>query len=500
MGAIWDALWLESFNIWVITLAAFGLYSLGAAVYIISENRHPSSTFSWLLLFIALPVIGVVIYLFFGREVRSLSRRNTLARQEIGSDLTQGLQVLLEEERMAFKQMSRSQNMSRAQERLMQLLHRTNLALLTTKNKLEILQDASIKYPCLMEDIAKAQHSIHMEYFIWADDTFMRELGALLVKKAQEGVKVRILYDAVGSFWLDWLKRGYLRRLRKGGVEIYPYLNYLKPFMLHTINYRNHRKIAVIDGRIGYTGGMNMGQEQLDGAGPYKAWRDTHLRIKGRAVAVLQAIFITSWYNTTGERIADSSYFDTKDLPEANMPLQIVISGPDTRWNAIQQLYFYMILAAEDHVYIQSPFFIPDPSIAEALKAAALSGVDVKVMCAPRDTENPIPNWAANTYFLEMARAGVKVYLYQPGYLHSKTISIDSTICSIGSANMDMRSFNTNYEINTVIYDHAKTEELEAAFHSDLMGCTAFDAREYRKRPILLKLRDSLARLFSPLL
>jgi cardiolipin synthase len=314
---------------------------------------------------------------------------------------------------------------------------------------------------------------------------------------------VRVLFDALGSHFLLWKNRPYLNRLRRGGVKMYPYLNFLGLWRLHTINYRNHRKIAVIDGKIGYTGGMNMGEEHLIGAKPYDAWRDTHLRITGDTVSILQGIFATSWYNTTKEQLTSHSYFpvlEEGELPDNPIPLQIVLSGPDSQWHAIQQQYFLMILSAQDHVYIQSPFFIPNSSIAEAIRVAALSGIDVKLMFAPRDTGTPIANWAANTYFLEMVEARAKVYLYQPAYMHAKTLSVDSAACSIGTANMDIRSFNINYEMNAIIYDATKTKELEEAFHKDLEGCIQFDAKAYHAQSRLIRFRDSLARLLSPLL
>jgi cardiolipin synthase len=386
-----------------------------------------------------------------------------------------------------------------------ELLYRTRLSVLTLYNEVEILQDASVKYPRLIEDIKQARHSIHLEYFIWQADKYMQEFADLLIQKAQEGVKVRIIYDAIGSLPLSLWRHGYVRRLRGGGVEIYAYRRPMFPFSLHTLNYRNHRKIAVIDGKIGYTGGLNMGEEHLKGAGPYKAWRDTHLRLTGGAVAVLQAIFITSWYNTTREEIGKEKdnapiYFQAVSDKPAELPVQIVVSGPDSEWFAVRELYFFMILAAEHHVYIQSPVFVPDSAVADALKTAALSGVDVRIMCAPRDTAYSFANWAANTYFLDMVRAGVKVYLYQPGYLHAKTLSIDSTVCTVGTTNTDIRSFQVNYEINAVLYDEDLTRQLEADFERDMEGCVEFSAEEYRRRNIFLRFRDSLARLLSPLL
>lgn len=532
---MWE--WLEGiFGVELILLLfwVYVVYTIGAAIFIILDNRQPPSTFAWLFLFILLPLVGVMIYILFGRELRPFSRQQRLARlsPEMESALAPYLETMLQRENDALKRLRTDGDLSHVQGKLAEMLRRTNLAMLTVDNQVELLQDAQNTYPRLEEDIRNAQHSIHMEYFTWAVDDYTEELADLLIEKVQSGVEVRILYDALGSYFLDWRHRGYVRRLRKGGVQIYSYLNRFFLLSLHAINYRNHRKITVIDGHIAYTGGLNIGKEHLIGAGPYNAWRDTHLRVVGEAAAVLQGVFATSWYNTTYEHLTDSCYFTAADpkrdfgagfaeeivdagIPgdgvldnangefsgHINVPVQIVGSGPDSQWYAIQQLYFSMIPLANKHVYIQSPFFIPDSSVGEALKAAALAGVDVRIMCARRDTANPLPNWAANTYFDEMARAGVKIYLMQSAYLHAKTISIDSAICSIGSANMDLRSFQINYEINAVLYNREIAKELEAQFCKDLDDCVPFDGEQYRRTGKLhVRLRDSLARLVAPLL
>jgi cardiolipin synthase len=271
---------------------------------------------------------------------------------------------------------------------------------------------------------------------------------------------------------------------------------------LHTISYRNHRKITVIDGRIGYTGGMNIGKEHIDGGEGFDSWRDTQVRIVGEGAAVLQGVFMVDWYNAVRENLFSPAYFPTvaTQPAEGDVPVQILTSGPDSQWAGIRQLYFFMIMTAQRHVFLQSPYFILDASIAEALKSTALSGVDVRVMLTARPSGNPLPGFAGNTFILDVIRAGVRVFLYEKGYLHAKTISIDSEICSIGSANIDIRSFSINYEINAVLYSQRLATELEEAFERDLAYCSEFDAGEYRKRNAAFRLRDSVARLFSPLL
>jgi cardiolipin synthase len=499
--ALLNALEAPQFTWWTLALLLYSIYIVGAALFIISENRMPPVTLAWLLSFLAVPVLSVLFYLFIGHRVQLRDRRLHLIPQGSDTELSARLRPLVARQASLISEISHDTSRSMAQRRLVEMVRRTGLSVLSSAEEVEILQDAAAKYPRLIDDIEAAQDSIHMEYFIWQADAYMQEFGDRLIRKAQAGVEVRVLFDALGSHFLLWKNRGYLQRLRRGGVKIMPYLNFIGLFRLHTVNYRNHRKIAVIDGKVGYTGGLNMGEEHLKGAGPYTAWRDTHLRLTGDTVAILQGIFVTSWYNTTKELLTDLRYFpEAEPSSTTGTPVQIVLSGPDSEWHAIQQLYFLMILSAQNHVYIQSPFFVPEQSVAEALRVAALSGVDVKIMCAPVDTESRLANWAANTYFMEMVKAGAKVYLYLPGYMHAKTLSIDSVVCSIGTANMDIRSFTINYEMNAVLYDAAKTEELEMAFHTDLEHCRPFTADEYRRRGRISRFRDSLARLFSPLL
>jgi cardiolipin synthase len=381
--------------------------------------------------------------------------------------------------------------------KLIRLGHNNSNSALTVRNCLEVLQDATEKYPCFIDDIKQAKHSIHLEYYVWAADVFTEALKALLIDKVKAGVEVRLLYDPIGSFSkLSWK---YIREMRAGGVKMYPFSPIYK---FHTISYRNHRKIGVIDGKIGYMGGLNIGQEHLDGGKGFNSWRDTHIRVVGEAATVLQVIFVVDWYNATAEKLSAEGYFPSIDAEVTGgyLPIQITTSGPDSQWQAIKQLYFYLILAAERHVYLQSPFFIVDASIAEALTAAALAGIDVRLMLAPSGAGNQTPYWAAYTYIKEMAEAGVRVFFYQKGYFHPKTLNIDSEICSIGSANMDIRSFSINYEVNAIIYDSQIAQQLEQDFLTDMAVCTEFDLEEYKASSPLLRFRDSIARLFSPLL
>jgi cardiolipin synthase len=487
-------LWLEILIIGGLVL--FASYIISTVTFLIMENRTPQTTFAWMLLFFIFPPGGLFIYLFFGRDWKAFSRANKLVRQEIGSDLDQVLTPRLPGQDEEIAKLEQQESTVYRKKLLKLIRHNSNSAL-TVHNRLEILQNASEKYPRLIEDIKQAKHSIHLQYYIWASDPFTEELKTLLIEKVSEGVEVRLLYDPIGSFVeVSWQ---YIREMRAGGIKMYPYSPI---YFLHTIGYRNHRKIAVLDGVIGYMGGLNISQEHLDGGTGFEAWRDTHLRVIGEAATVLQEIFVVDWYNATHEKLSKEFYFPPIDpqARHAHLPVQITTSGPDSQWQAIKQLYFFMILAAEDHVYLQSPFLIVDASISEALKAAALSGVEVKLMLAPCGGGNQLPYWAANTYIQDLAEAGVRIFFYQKGYFHPKTLNIDTEICSIGSANMDIRSFSINYEVNTVIYDEAIAQQLEQDFRNDLADCVEFDLKVYEVRSFFLKLRDSIARLFSPLL
>jgi cardiolipin synthase A/B len=328
-------------------------------------------------------------------------------------------------------------------------------------------------------------------------DEVMEKFKAVLIERAQAGVEVRLLYDPLGCFFT--LKRRYVREMRAGGVQM---LAWSSLFAIHTISYRSHRKIVVIDGQIGYTGGLNMSEEYCKGPydGRFTGWRDTHVRVTGQVVLGLQASFAVQWFNTTKEHLTDLKYYSMSTEGLDYLPLQLVNSGPDAAWKAIRSVYFGLITAAQDHIYIQSPFFILDEGLLEALSGAARAGVDVKIMIAPKGGGGDFPYWAGYTFAENVAEAGAKVYFYQGEYFHAKTISIDSVICSIGSTNMDIRSFAINYESNLVIYDAKTTQELENDFQEDLKKCVQFNLKAYKHKNVLSRARDSFFRLFSPLL
>ncbi|GIK99434.1 MAG: cardiolipin synthase [Alphaproteobacteria bacterium] len=481
-------------HIGTILTTAVTAYALGTGIFLISENRRPQATLAWMLAFLFAPGVGVLAYFLFGRPRKWFSRESKLLRQDLEGHLVPVLSRIRSGQDGTIARLAGGEA---SQRKLMMLVRRNSRSALTTRNRVEILQDAAAFYPRLIEDMKAARHSIHLQYFIWRADSFTAELKEVLAERAAAGVEVRLLYDALGS--RVGLSRRYLAEMTSAGIQMVP----TSPlYRLHTIGYRNHRKITVIDGRIGYTGGMNIGQEHIDGGRGYASWRDTQLRIVGDGAALLQSVFMVDWYNAARQDLFSERYFPAGAVAPGGegLPVQILTSGPDSEWAAIRQLYFAMIAMAQRHVFLQSPYFILDATIAEALSTAALAGVEVKVMLSAPGPSDVVAGWAANTFIADIEDAGVKVFLYEKGYLHAKTISIDSEICSVGSANMDIRSFSINYELNAVLYSERLAAELERDFERDLLHCRAFDGAEYRRHSAALRFRDSVARLLSPLL
>jgi len=315
------------------------------------------------------------------------------------------------------------------------------------------------------------------------------------MEKARSGVEVRFIYDDVGSWSLS---RRFVARMRKAGVEVRCFMPVVFPWLTSRVNYRNHRKIVVVDGKIGFTGGLNIADRYLKLRGS-KAWRDTHLRLEGDAVMMLQAIFVTDWFFVNGhQQLNDLKYFPHNEV-EGFVPIQIASSGPDSDWASIMQAYFAAITRARDHIYICSPYFLPNGAILTALRVASLSGIDVRIMI-PKHADHKIVYWATSSYISDMLAAGVKVYRYYRGFNHSKMIMIDGRLCSIGTANMDIRSFEDNFEVSAMIYDPVFTAQLEEIFLADLRNSTRIDPRRWDTRPRYQKFIEALCSLLSPLL
>jgi len=475
----------------------FEIYLLFTVIVLLLDNRTPSETFAWILIFIMMPGVGVVLYFLFGRNWKGSYNHKIKLPQSIAKELVELFKPIIDQQAEVLKRMRNKTSIY--QDDLMTLLFHSSNSLLTTDNKVEIFHNGKDKFDRLKEDLKNAKTYIHLEYFIWySKDILGQEIKDILIAKAKEGVEIRILYDYSGCFFT--LDRPYINELRAHKIQIYPFFNYLANFKMHTLNYRNHRKIVSIDGKIGYTGGMNVGQEYVDGGKKYDSWRDTHIRLQGQSVSVLQAIFAIDWYNTVEKAdILDTKYFPLLTAPapsDGNLSVQLTTSGFDSPWPSILQLYFTLITMAQKNIYIVSPYFIPDESLLMALKTAAMRGIKVVVVMTGVP-DNPVPYWAAFSYFEDLLKAGVKVFQYKKGFMHAKMYSSDGKVCSIGSANFDIRSLLLNYEINTVFYDEAVTKAVDAQIELDLKECREVLLTELKHSSVLTRLRNSLFRLFS---
>ncbi len=380
---------------------------------------------------------------------------------------------------------------------LLQLAHRIGKSPVSLATETRVLTNGEETFSTIFEELEKATHHIHLEYYIVRHDEVGQKLKTILIEKAKKGVHVRFLYDAVGSWKLS---KTYIQELRDAGVEMIPFSPVRLPFLSNTINFRNHRKIIVIDGTIGFVGGLNIGDEYLGKDKYFGFWRDTHLWIRGEAVRTLQLIFLQDWYYMTGKTLLTPEYLSPELVHyDGQGGVQLIAGGPDQKWEVIKHLYFAMITSAQRSIWIASPYFVPDEDILTALKIAALSGLDVRIL-APKRPDKKIVFYASRSYFPELLEAGVKIYEYSKGFLHSKIMIVDGELASIGTANMDMRSFHLNFEVNAFLYHTDSTKKLVADFLEDLKEASPIDYETFQQRPLSIRVVESVSRLLSPLL
>lgn len=475
-------------------LTVYAVYLIGMTIVILLDNKPPQSTLAWLLTLYFLPFIGLFIYLFAGVNWR----RRRIVKQRPEEMFSQHLSPVIERQRSFLRNMRVDGDNDLR--KTIQLLLNSNQSVLTLRNSCTVHHHGSDHFAALKADLRQAKRYIHMEYFIWRSDRLGQEILDILVERAQAGVEVRLIFDRVGC--VGTLSRAYRRALKAAGIEYRYFLSPLSLLTSNLANYLNHRKIVVVDGLISYVGGLNLGQEYIDGGKRFDFWRDTHLRFVGEITQQLQTVFATDWYNSSREWLDDQLYFPDVPTPEQEasfLPVQLACSGPDSDWYAIKQLFFNLIINANQTVFIQSPYFIPDQSVVSAMEIAALSGVEVHLMMAGIPDKR-LPFWVAHTYFESLLRAGVHIYQYTRGFMHAKTLVVDGLISSVGTCNMDVRAFELDYEVNAVIYDAALAQNLRDQFFEDLRTCREITLNEELTRPLPERLRNSLLRVLSPLL
>ena len=458
---------------------------------IVVENRSPVKTLSWVLVVMLVPVIGFIIWLFFGQNYRKekiFTRKNARYLERLNIYTARQVKNLP-------KKLALESDDIKKKGHLIKLMINNNRSVLTEHNSIELLIDGKQTFPAMLKAIGNARDFIHLEFFRFESDVLGKQFIDALMEKAKEGVKVRIVFDDVGSWSLS---KKMITEMRTGGIEIYPFMPVRFPMLTNKINFRNHRKILVVDGGIGFVGGLNIADKYLHGLNHIGPWRDTHLIISGEAVAALNSVFLSDWYFVSETIPLDEPDFNIKTDISERCWIQIASSGPDSDWANIMQVYFSAIATALKSIYISTPYFSPDESIITAIKTAALSGVDVQIIL-PGKTDSAIANWNTRSYIEELLEAGVKVFLFEKGFNHSKYILVDDVFASVGSANVDMRSFDLNFEIAALIYDKSFAEKLKKVFAKDISKSSQIDLAVWSKRKRITKYKESLARIFGPL-
>lgn len=459
---------------------------------VIFERRHPTSTLTWVLALIFIPVAGFIFYLFIGQDLRK--KRLFFLKEEEERILTNRL--IVQDESIHSKALVFKNPQTEDYTDLIHLHLNSDQALFTQDNEVEIFNQGDELFECLFNCLGKAQRSIHAQFYIIRNDALGRKFLQILCQKAREGVKVKLLYDGMGCIRLP---RKFFRPLQEAGGDVEVFFPPFLPYINLRINYRNHRKICVIDGEHAFVGGFNVGDEYLGVTERFGFWRDTHLHIRGSAVDALQLRFLLDWRYASRQDLSFEQEFFLMRQGKGQTGIQVVASGPDSKWTSIKHGYLKIINKAKNNVFIQTPYFVPDESILEALKVASLSGVDVRLM-VPGKKDHPFVHWASLSYIGELLEAGARVYMYENGFLHNKVLVSDGFASTVGTANMDIRSFRLNFEVNAFIYDPTIGKSLEETFFQDLKHCRELTIEKYMQRKRWIKIKEAFSRLLSPLL
>ena len=456
-----------------------------AIIHVVLDNRQPAKTMAWAMVIFFVPVVGVVFYLFFGMNHR---KEKLISQRSVDQLSKRSMLSFVEQHDLHVPERYKP---------LVDLFVNQNLSLPFKDNQVDIMTDGYAFFPELLKDIAAARQHIHIDMYIIEDDALGRLITDALIDKAKSGVEVRIIYDDVGCWKV---KHSFFEKMRESGIEIVPFLPVRFPSFTSKVNYRNHRKLVVIDGVIGYVGGMNIALRYVKGTGS-QPWRDTMLRLTGGIVYSLQRSFLVDWYFVDRTLISDRKYYPPLDTTVENSCLaQLVTSGPTAKYPEIMQGYVRAITAARHYVYIETPYFLPNEPVLFALKTAAMAGVDVCLLC-PYHSDARYTEWASRSYLRELSEAGARIFLYETGFMHSKLMIVDDSLSTCGSTNVDFRSFENNFELNVFIYDEGTALRLKKIFHDDLSHSIPLTSIPSWNRPHFFKrLWESFARLLSPLL
>lgn len=478
-------------------LAFFFVINIALAfiiVFLDRDRRDATATWAWLFLLFVVPILGFIIYIFFGRAVRK-KREQGFHHNQI-DDVKERMKTQLSD---ATNKINHSDNrLVKKHADIVNTLLTKEPTFLSYDNNVDIYTDGHALFDQMKEDLRNAKSYIHLEYYVLKLDKLGSEIVDILQQKAEEGLEVKILYDAVGS---KTVHKSKFKKFQEAGGQVEAFFQAKIPLINFRLNNRNHRKILVIDGMTGYVGGFNIGDEYLGLDENFGYWRDTHLRVKGDGVDALQLSFIHDW-NSQSHR--EQLEFNDKYFPDnanqgGDVPMQIALSAPSDNWHQIEFGYMKMIMNAKESIYMHSPYFIPDKGYINALRIAAKAGVDVRLII-PNKPDHIFVYWATITSVAQLIRDGVKVYTYENGFIHSKMMIIDDEVASVGSSNMDIRSFELNFEINAFMYDENIVKELKAAFIEDMKVSKELTEERYEQRSNWIKFKQSIAKLASPIL
>lgn len=461
---------------------------------IIYDTRTNTKTLAYLLLTVFIPVFGAAFYFSFGINYR---KRKMYSKKIIEDESMQGnidFQIYTQSK----KNWEAADPLIQENRELMQLLLKDSTSPLTGGNNVKILVNGENKFPEVLEALEQAQHHIHIEYYIFENDGIGNKIKEILMRKAREGVQVRFIYDDFGS---RTIRGRFVRELKAAGVQAFPFHRVLWIALANRLNYRNHRKIIIIDGRTGFVGGINVSDRYINNKQSKNIfWRDMHLRIDGDGINYLQYIFICDWNFCAGEKfIPNSSYLHSQKENKGNTLVQIAASGPDSNAPTILYSLLQAINLAKEEILITTPYFIPGESLLDALIVASLGGVTVKII-VPGISDSKLVNAAAHSYYDDLLAAGVEIYLYKKGFVHAKTMVTDGMVSVIGTANMDYRSFELNFEVNALVYDTAIAIQMREIFYADLKDCERINPARWEERKVYKKMLEKTARLVSPLL
>lgn len=456
-------------------------------VTILMDNRQPAKTMAWVMVLLFVPVAGIILYIFFGqntRKMRFISQRS--------------LDQLSKRQMLEFVE-QRELRMPDKFQSLVRLFTNQSLALPFKDNEAEFYTDGYQFFPALLQSISRARHHIHLETYIFDDDPLGRLIADALIQKAKEGVEIRVIYDDVGCWRVP---SAFFERMKKAGIDVCAFMPVKFPAFTSKVNYRNHRKICVIDGIEGFTGGMNIALRYVKGMrNGTLPWRDTQMRLRGSIVYALQCAFLVDWYFVDRTLVTNRKYYPPMPWKISNDCLaQMVTSSPIAPWPDIMQGYVRILLEAKSYVYMESPYFLPTEPVLFAMRTAALAGVDVRLM-VPRHSDSHLLEWASLSYVVETLASGVKIKLYEGGFNHSKLLVADDEVSTCGSTNIDFRSFENNFESNVFFYDRQMALRIKELYMADEAQSVDFnDVDTLRHRPYLHRLTESLFRLLAPLL